>query len=863
MKSSILRQKFFDYFKKLGHEQVASSSLIPAQDPTILFTNAGMNQFKDVLLGNEKRSYNRAVTIQKCVRAGGKHNDLDNVGFTQRHLTFFEMMGNFSFGDYFKKEAIPFAWNFLTQQVGIDAHKLSVSVHHSDDEAFAIWKDTVGVPEHKIFRLGADNFWQMGDVGPCGPCTEIFFDRGPQFGCGKVDCNVPCGCDRFLEVWNVVFMQFDKQPDGTDKPLKQTGIDTGMGLERLCVVTQGKESVFDIDLFQPCIAKIEELTGYTYHQASGEIKASFNVLLDHVRSTSFLIADGCAPSNEGRGYVIRKIIRRAALFAQKLTDKHIFPQLAAVFIEEMKEFYPDLALHKDRVISVLTAEIERFSENLVRGKQILQNYIESNGAHKTVSGLQAFTLYDTYGFPLEVVQLVAAEHGCLVDLAGFEEQMEQQRKKSGKKMKQTEQSLQLPEHIKTIFTGYESLHEKSKITALVCDNSLVDTVQRGETFSFIVEKCPFYVACGGQVDDLGVVTFGSVQAALTGLQKVHDAILVSCVAPVDIHLGDLVEMQVDSYARLQTMKNHTATHLLQAALQSILGKQVKQAGSVVTPDYLRFDYTYHQPMSAEHIKQVEDLVNEKIWENIAVQIDHTTLKDATNRGVIAFFGDKYNPDAVRAVLIPGFSAELCGGTHVRATGDIGSFKIVEESALAAGQRRIVAYTGAHALQLMQDNFNLVKSLEQSLKLKSDSMLDGVEKIQLKIKELQQQVKSFKAEQWKSMISVWLDQGFTVHGIYCNYIQISGFAENLKDIVVALQAKKPGFYFIINTDNGKSLFIGSVAKEYVDRFSMREFQLWLQESVGLRSGGNATQIQGGGNIFDHTLQDQFKVWLMSR
>lgn len=860
MKSSILRQKFFDYFKKLGHEQVASSSLIPAQDPTILFTNAGMNQFKDVLLGNEKRSYNRAVTIQKCVRAGGKHNDLDNVGFTQRHLTFFEMMGNFSFGDYFKKEAIPFAWNFLTQHVGIDVHKLSVSVHHSDDEAFAIWKDTVGVSEHKIFRLGADNFWQMGDVGPCGPCTEIFFDRGPQFGCGKADCNVPCGCDRFLEVWNVVFMQFDKQSDGTDKPLKQTGIDTGMGLERLCVVTQGKESVFDIDLFQPCIAKIEELTGYRYHQAFGQIKASFNVLLDHVRSTSFLIADGCAPSNEGRGYVIRKIIRRAALFSQKLTDKNIFPQLAAVFIEEMKAFYPDLALHKDRVISVLTAEIERFSENLIRGKQILQNYIEANGAHKTISGLQAFTLYDTYGFPLEVVQLVAAEHGCLVDLAGFEEEMEQQRKKSGKKMKQTEQSLQLPEHIKTIFTGYESLHEKSKITALVCDNNLVDTVQRGETFSFVVEKCPFYVACGGQVDDLGIISFGSVQAALTGLQKLHDAILVSCVAPVDIHLGDLVEMQVDSYARLQTMKNHTATHLLQAALQSILGKQVKQAGSVVTPDYLRFDYTYHQPMSAEHIKQVEDLVNEKIWENITVQIDHTTLKDATNRGVIAFFGDKYNPDAVRAVLIPGFSAELCGGTHVRATGDIGSFKIVEESALAAGQRRIVAYTGAHALHLMQNNFNVVKHLEQSLKLKSDSILDGVEKLQLKIKELQQQVKLFKAEQWKSMISVWLDQGFTVHGVYCNYIQISGFAENLKDIVVALQAKKPGFYFIINTDEGKSLFIGSVAKEYTDRFSMKEFQLWLQESAGLRSGGNATQIQGGGIVLLDDLEHACKKWL---
>lgn len=863
MKSSVLRQKFYDYFKKLGHEQVSSSSLIPAQDPTILFTNAGMNQFKDVLLGLEKRSYNRAVTIQKCVRAGGKHNDLDNVGFTQRHLTFFEMMGNFSFGDYFKRDAIPFAWNFLTQDVGMHKDKLSVSVHHSDDEAFAIWRDVIGIPEHKIFRLGADNFWQMGDVGPCGPCTEIFFDRGPQYGCGKVDCNVPCGCDRFLEVWNVVFMQFEKQPDGHDKPLKQTGIDTGMGLERLCLVTQNKESVFDIDMFQSSIVKIEELTGHKYHESSGVVKAAFNVLLDHVRSTSFLISDGCAPSNEGRGYVIRKIIRRAALFAQKLTDKNIFPQLSAAFIEEMQEFYPDLALNKERIISVLTVEIEKFAENLIRGKQILEGYIQVNGNNNLISGLQAFTLYDTYGFPLEVVQLVAAEHGCIVDYAGFENQMEQQRQKSGKKMKQTEQALQLPENIKTKFTGYESLYEKSKITALVCDNVLVDSVKSGENFSFIVEKCPFYVACGGQVDDQGIIKFGKHKVLTFGLQKIQDAILVSCVAPVDIVIGDVVEMEVDQYARLHTMKNHTATHLLQAALQSILGKQVKQAGSIVTKDYLRFDYTYHQPMSAEHIKQIEDLVNQKIWENIPVQIDHTTLKDATSRGVIAFFGDKYNPDAVRAVLIPGFSAELCGGTHVRATGDIGLFKIVEDSALAAGQRRIVAYTGGKALELMQNNFNLVKQLEQDLKIKSDVMIEGVEKLQTKIKELQQQLKQYKSEQWKSMIPQWLEQSFDSNGVPCNLLEISGFADNLKEIVMTLQAKKPGFYFVINRNDDKALFIGSIAKEFVDFFVMKDFQVWLQNSTGLRSGGNATQIQGGGQLPVGNLKDQLKKWLISR
>ena len=863
MKSSVIRQKFFDYFKGYGHEQVASSSLIPAQDPTILFINAGMNQFKDVLLGKEKRSYTRAVTIQKCVRAGGKHNDLDNVGFTQRHLTFFEMMGNFSFGDYFKKEAIPFAWNFLTQEIGLNKERLYVSVYLTDDDAYAIWRDDIGIPESKIFRLGEDNFWQMGDVGPCGPCTEIFFDRGPQFGCGKSYCSVPCGCDRFLEVWNVVFMQYNRQADGSDKPLKQTGIDTGMGLERLCLVMEEKESVFDIDTFKPSIKKIEELTGYKYNESTGIIKAAFNVLLDHARSTSLLIADGCAPSNEGRGYVIRKIIRRAALFAQKLTDKNIFPELASLLIDEMKQFYPELQESKDRVIAVLTSEIERFAENLNRGKQILQGYIEQNGENKTVSGVQAFTLYDTYGFPLEVVQLVTADYGCIVDVEGFELEMEKQRQRSGKKMKKSEQELVFNASMKTKFTGYDSTYEKSKITALVCDNQFVDFVKAGQNFSFVVEKTPFYVACGGQVDDKGIITFREQKTELLGLQKVDDSILISCVAPVDIKLGDIVEMQVNEQIRLHTMKNHTATHLLQAALQSILGKQVKQAGSIVTADYLRFDYTYHKPMSDEQIKEVEDLVNQKIWENIKVSIDTMTLKDAMSRGIIAFFGDKYNPDSVRAVIIPGFSSELCGGTHVRATGDIGLFKIVEDSALAAGQRRIIAYTGGKALELVQLDFQLVKQLEQDLKVKADSLTHAVEKMQSKIKDLTQQVKQFKAEQWKSSISDWVGQSYDINGMSCNYLVVSGLADSLRDIVYAMQAKKPGFYFVINEDDGKALFIGSLAKEFADRFVMKDFQIWLQENCGLKSGGKALQIQGGGKIPTGSCKDQMKKWLMNR
>lgn len=858
--SSIIRKKFFDYFKKLHHQQVASSSLIPAQDPTILFTNAGMNQFKDVLLGKETRSYKRAVTIQKCVRAGGKHNDLDNVGFTQRHLTFFEMMGNFSFGDYFKHDAIPFAWNFLTQEMQISAEKLSVSVHHSDDQAYMIWRDQIGIPEDKIFRLGADNFWQMGDVGPCGPCTEIFYDRGPAYGCGKENCNVPCGCDRFLEVWNVVFMQYEKQADGSDLPLQQTGIDTGMGLERLCVVLQNKESVFDIDLFQPCIKKIEQLTGHVYHASSGIIKAAFNVLLDHVRSTSFLIGDGCAPCNEGRGYVIRKIIRRAALFAQKLTDKNIFPQLALQFIDSMKEFYPDLLLNQDRIVSVLTMEIDRFSENLVRGKQILQGYIEQNGSSKIISGMQAFTLYDTYGFPVEVVQLVAAEQNCTVDIVGFEQQMEVQRQKSGKKMKQTEQSLTFDHTLKTIFTGYESYHETSEIIALVFNNQLVTHVKAGQACSIVTAKTPFYVACGGQVDDQGTITSRQVTDALLGLRKIDNVILMDCVAPTDLAVNDTIEMHVNQQARKATMKNHTATHLLQAALQTVLGKQVKQAGSLVTQDYLRFDYTYHQPLTAADSKKIENLINEKIWENIPVQIEHTTLQEATSRGVIAFFGDKYNPDAVRAVIVPGFSAELCGGTHVKATGDIGMFKIVEDTALAAGQRRIVAYTGPQALQLTQDNFNLIKKLEQDCKVKSEQLQDVVEKMQAKIKDLTLQIKQFKSEQCLSIVEDILAKSDDLHGIPTACIKITGFAQYVKDIAVALQAKKPGLYIIINVEHNASTCIASIAEKYSNQFALKSLQTYLQQDYGLRSGGNQLQVQGGGPVISDDDIKRIRQWI---
>ncbi|MBM17539.1 MAG: alanine--tRNA ligase [Epsilonproteobacteria bacterium] len=861
MKSQELRKKFYDYFVSHGHEKVASSSLIPAQDPTLLFTNAGMNQFKDVFLGKEQRSYARAVTIQKCVRAGGKHNDLDNVGFTQRHLTFFEMMGNFSFGDYFKKEAIRFAWNFLTKEIGFKKDVMYITVHLSDQESFDIWHHDMGVEKSRIFKLDEDNFWQMGDVGPCGPCTEIFIDRGTKVGCGLATCSPACDCDRFLEVWNNVFMQFDRQQDGTDVPLQQTGVDTGMGLERLAMLVQNKESVFESDVFKPCFDKITELTGHGY-QDSSDIKAAFNVLGDHVRSATFLISDGCAPANDGRGYVLRKIIRRAALFAQKLTDKNIFPELSGVLIDYMSDAYPDLVVQKDRIASVLKIEIERFADNLIRGQRILQDYI-AQASDKVIDGKQIFTLYDTYGFPVEVTELIASEQGFTIDKQGFDVHMEQQRQRSGKKMKQSHKGLQIEESMKTVFTGYHSLHENGQIIGLVVNEALVNTVSKGQECWLIPDKTPFYVECGGQVNDEGSVTIAGVATKLLDLKNLDDAILIKIKAPCDINLGQDISMQVDEYWRKHTMKNHTATHLLQAALQQIFGKQVKQAGSVVTRDYLRFDYTYHQPLTNEEIKQVEDLVNQKIWQNIPVEVRNTTYKQAVQDGVIAFFGDKYNPDDVRAIIIGDYSKELCGGTHVSATGDIGIFKIVEEVALAAGQRRIVAYTGGKALQEYQQDFSIVKQLGQDLKIKSDQIIDVVAQLQDQIRDLHKHIKNLKKEQWKQQLPTWLDKVTKVNGISYLALELDGYSvQDFREIAHSLQQKKPGFYFFIQNEGKKSTFLATVDKSVSTQVDMKKFKIDLQEKCSLRGGGNATTLQGGGPNVDSNCITFIKNWLQT-
>jgi alanyl-tRNA synthetase len=863
MKSAEIRNKFFNFFIQKKHEKVASSSLIPAQDPTLLFTNAGMNQFKDVLLGLEKRNYNRAVTIQKCMRAGGKHNDLDNVGFTKRHLTFFEMMGNFSFGDYFKKEAIAFAWEFITKQLEIDTKYLYVTVFEKDDEAYDIWNKEIGVASEKIYRLGAaDNFWQMGDTGPCGPCSEIYYDRGNTFGCKQENCAPGCSCDRFMEFWNLVFMQYNRQANGELLPLKLQSIDTGMGFERICAIMQNRDSVFEIDSFETIIKKIEELTQVKYSEQSADLKAAFHVLADHIRASCFLIADGCSPSNEGRGYVLRKVIRRAALFEQKLTDRPIFADLSECVINEMGGIYPELKINHKLIKSVLENEIEKFATNLIRGKSILEKLFTQNYESKIISGLETFKLYDTYGFPVEVVKLISSEKGFTVDEQGFESEMLKQKEQSGKKVTQELHELNLDENIVTEFVGYKELENESAIIAIIENDELVDNLPADSTGWIVTKQTPFFVETGGQVSDQGWIELNGHKTPVLDLKKVNNnkVIAIKIKSPISLRIGDTIKASVNNALRTNTMKNHTATHMLQAALIAVLGKTVKQSGSVVHPDYLRFDFTFHRNLTNEEIKQVEDIINLKTRENIGVNVYQTTYKDALDKGVIAIFGEKYNPEKVRVVDMPGFSAELCGGTHVHATGEIGCFKIIEVGALSAGNRRILALTGPKAIDLFQRDFDAIKQLSQEFKIKPEEVVDTVLKHKEQLKELQNAIAKLKKQSWQSEINNWISNIENINGIPFLFIGLEGFeSSDLKEILTTLMNKKPGFYFIINNLDSASVFTSAVSPEYESKIKFNDFALWLKNECNIRGGGKNI-LQGGGPRFDKSLELKIKGWI---
>lgn len=843
MTSRELRTKFFDFFTKNGHTLVPSSSLIPADDPTLLFANAGMNQFKDVFLGKEKRSYTRAVSIQKCIRAGGKHNDLDNVGFTKRHLTFFEMMGNFSFGDYFKKEAIQFAWEFLTNDLQLPKEKLYASVYEKDHEAYELWHSIAGLPYERIIRLGAaDNFWQMGLTGPCGPCTEIYIDKGERLGCGSKECKPGCSCDRFMEIWNNVFMQFDRQPDGTDVPLKQTGVDTGMGLERLCTVLQNVDSVFGTDLFIPLIKEIEKQSGVSYVTADEKLKAAFHVVADHVRSTALAIADGGMPSNEGRGYVLRKIIRRAALFAQKIGSAQLFVQLVPVLVRELGEYYPDLKTREAVITATLASEVEKFAENLINGQRMLNEYLKDKQPGFVIEGSVIFKLYDTYGFPPEVTAIIANEREFKVDMDGFEKNMEQQRTQSGKK--EAVAQINLDPTITTEFVGYTETKTESTLSAIIdAQNKHVQKVAAGELCWIITPRSPLYAESGGQVSDTAMLQFGTHSVSVKSIKKIDKAVAAEIEAPVDIAIGMPVTITVDEQVRLATMKNHTATHLLQAALQKVVGSQIKQTGSLVEPEYLRFDFSSQETPSAEQIRQVENLVNAEIMKNIPVHISQTSLKEATSRGVIAFFGEKYNPEKVRVVEVPGFSAELCGGTHVRATGDIGCFKITEIFSMSAGNRRIVAVTGPKAIELFQDVFASIKTLAQDYSAQPATVVSAIKKQQARMAEIQTELKAAKKQLRALAIPHMATQLKLKGSVPFGLFTVVADAAELREYGQALTQHTPGLYILIGTasENGRIPITFALAETLSKQVDLKKIVAALKEK-GIQGGGSTTLVQ---------------------
>jgi alanyl-tRNA synthetase len=770
MKSSEIRNSFVDYFKKQGHAHVPSSSLIPENDPTLMFANAGMNQFKNVFLGLEKRDYNRAVTVQKCVRAGGKHNDLDNVGFTARHHTFFEMLGNFSFGDYFKKDAIHYAWDYLTNDLKIPKEKLYVTVFETDDEAADIWHKQEGIPKDRIFRFGEkDNFWRMGDVGPCGPCSEIFYDHGPKAGKESDPYKgILAGEDRFVEIWNLVFMQFYEDGPGKRSNLPKPSVDTGSGFERLVAALQGKFANYDTDNFAPMIAKASELSGQSYVsdpeilRADASIRdrvAAMRVLADHCRSVSFLLADGALPSNEGRGYVLRRIMRRAIRYGRKLSTKHSFlPAMSEVLINHMGDFYPELKVRQNHILSTIKDEESRFLQTLDNGTAIFHDEIQKlkKQNNKIISGETVFKLYDTYGFPLDLTALMAAEEGLQVDEASFEQHMGAAKEKAkaswkGKALQADEKHIielaQKYSKSPTEFVGYNDLEAASPIVTISNGKHEVSSLRAGETGLLILKKTPFYAEGGGQIGDHGRVKTIKAEALVHNTTK-HSDVYFHHIEVTDGELrgADNVEAIVETAERRQTTSNHSATHLMHAALRKVLGEHVTQAGSLVDSSKTRFDFTHNKPLSAAEISQVEKLVNDEIAKATPVSAEVMAHKQAIEKGAMALFGEKYG-DQVRVLTMGSFSCELCGGTHVHNTAEIRAFKIISESGVSAGVRRIEAITGTSAIQYLMKNTEELLAARQLSGIQPDKNLSQwIEEKKDEIKDLQKQIKKIQSNQ---------------------------------------------------------------------------------------------------------------------
>ncbi|MEO0420885.1 MAG: alanine--tRNA ligase [Pseudomonadota bacterium] len=846
MKSAELRRRFLDYFARNDHQVVASSSLIPANDPTLLFTNAGMVQFKDVFLGEDKRSYRRATTSQRCVRAGGKHNDLENVGYTARHHTFFEMLGNFSFGDYFKREAIEFAWAMVTEEFGLPADRLWVTVYHDDDEAADIWTKHIGVPADRLSRLGEkDNFWSMGDTGPCGPCSEIFYDHGAKIPGGPPGSKDD-DLDRYIEIWNLVFMQFDRDATGTMTPLPKPSVDTGMGLERMAAVLQGVHNNYEIDMFRALVEAAANATNTQDLQAS-----SLRVIADHIRACSFLITDGVLPSNEGRGYVLRRIIRRACRHGYKLgRQEPFFNTLVAPLDVQMGEAFPELREASGHVQKVLRQEEERFAETLSHGMKIFEEGI-SGVSGKVVPGELAFRLYDTYGFPPDLTADIARERGLTVDTKGFDAAMQAQREQAKKASRFGAGASTRAIDEQTRFTGYEHLAGTAKVTRLLQGEDEVDALAAGVEGVVVLEETPFYAESGGQVGDKGqlVAEDGSVLFTVSDTRKFGKAHghLGTVSDGVTLRVGDTLQATVDGKLREATVRNHSATHLLHAALRQVLGSHVQQKGSLVAPDRLRFDFSHYEAVSAEQLREIEVLVNEQIRLNVGAQISEMPYDDAIAAGALAFFDDKYDEN-VRVLRLGDFSTELCGGTHVDRAGDIGAFKILSESGIASGVRRVEAATGAGAVKWMQDADATLAQTADLLRTGREDVGEKVGQLLERNRSLEKELERLKAKLAGSAGDALTEQAQDVEGLKVLAARLEGAdVKTLRDTVDQLKNKLGDAAVVLaSVDGDKVRLIAGVSKSQTKRLKAGDLVNQVAAQVGGKGGGRPDMAQAGGD-----------------
>jgi alanyl-tRNA synthetase len=844
MTSNELRRAFLEFFRERGHEVVPSSPLVPGNDPTLLFTNAGMVQFKDVFLGADQRKYKRAVTSQRCVRAGGKHNDLENVGYTARHHTFFEMLGNFSFGDYFKEEAIKLAWELLTKVLGLPPEKLWVTVFEDDVEAADIWLKTMKIDPKRFSRMGVkDNFWSMGDTGPCGPCSEIFFDHGADIAGGPPGSADEEG-DRYVEIWNLVFMQFDRAASGEMTPLPKPSVDTGMGLERIAAVMQGVHSNYQIDLFANLIEAICKILG-----VKNDGSSSLNVIADHIRACSFLIVDGVLPGNEGRGYVLRRIIRRAIRHGKNLgvTDT-FFHKLVRPLCKEMGEAYPELPKARAHVEKILKTEEERFAETLDQGIEILDEAISALKG-KVIPGEVVFRLYDTFGFPVDLTADIARERGLSIDEKGFEHQMagQRDRARAASKFGVTE-SASIQTDVSSGFTGYDRLEEESGVVALFKDGKEVNSASAGEEVAAILESTPFYAESGGQVGDTGVLEAANTIFTVADTRKSGNAILhFGKVQSGVLAKGDAVQARVDAKRRHATVLNHSATHLLHAALRKVLGEHVAQKGSLVAPDRLRFDFSHYEAVTAEQLQAIEDLVNDEIRKNTDAETRLMQYDDAVASGAIALFGEKYD-DEVRVLRLGDFSVELCGGTHVSRSGDIGLFKIVSEGGVASGVRRIEAVTGKGALRWIDANQRSLDSIASLLRSQRDQVLPKVEQLIRRSKELEKELAQTRQKLLTGGSSSMTDGVVEIDGIKVLATRMDGAdARALRDAVDRFKDKLQNAVIVLGSvDDGKVRLAAGVTRNITARIQAGDVIRPVAEQVGGKGGGRADFAQAGGS-----------------